>query len=188
MALSDIVAKILAQAKLEAEQVERDLKAEAAAIFTENEKKIAAMKEQLATKTADKVKQMKMKTKVLIDSEKQNAILNKKRDILQDLFRRSREEFCAMSPSEMQEILTAAFAKIPESSGTVLPAAGATAVVKSAMKNAGQNFSLGDEGDFEGGFIFMGEKVEIDFSFAAVFEKEVRPKLELEISQMIFPN
>lgn len=186
MALSDIVQKILDDANLKAKQISSKSEALMKEINIENESKIEKMIEEKEVEVQKKEKAMISKTNNLILGERRNLLLKKKREILADVFEKAKKVLSQTSDKDLEEIITGAFSTISEEEGIIYPAKGSKSLIENVMKKAGKSYKIGNEKDFLGGFIFVSNDSEIDLTFEAIIDKIIKPKLELDIAQLLF--
>lgn len=188
MALSDIIQKIINDAQQEAEIIGKSAEAEVAEIMSKNNQKIDDLKKSIHLKTEDKTKEMIKKTTTLAEVERKNLLLAKKRKILTMVLQKSLEKFLDLPNGEMEKIFTSVLKNITEKEGHIYPAKDQIEIIKNALKNSGRNFKIAEGKNFKGGFLFINENTEIDYSIQSIINKEVFPLVELEIAKVLFSN
>jgi vacuolar-type H+-ATPase subunit E/Vma4 len=181
MSVAAIVAKIASDARAESEKIAARAKTKIAELKKSAELKVAEVEKFWDEKAVEKISGTERKIGNLIAAERKSIFSRAKKEILDEVFVAARKEFSNLKTDELVELFGSALKTIPEKTGEIVPARGAEEVCKKAIATAGKNFTLGAAGGFDGGFIFVGEKTEIDFSFETIFEKVLRSKLELEI-------
>ena len=188
MALSEIIDEILNSAREKKEQILENAKQCAAEIAKNADTKIAEIEKNYAEKTEQKLKTSETKIENLISNEEKNILSNEKRKLVDEVFAAAARDFSQISENDLIELCAAAFAKIKQKSGQILPGRNFKKICERAAQKTGVNFKICDEQSFAGGFIFANESVEIDFSLPTIFEKIAKKKLELEIYENLFEN
>ena len=186
MALKDITQKIVEDANEEAKKILEDAKIEADKIISSSKEKAKELKENILKKAEEKAISMRKRVNTLAESESRNMFLSKKREYLNKAFEETKKYLSSMPKDKKDEIFISFFTKLEEDNGIIYPAKNSTQEIESAMKKAGKNYTLGEEGDFLAGFIFEGKTTLIDFSFDSIVDKEVRSTMFSKPSNILF--
>lgn len=188
MALSDITQKILADAQAEAAQINAQAEKEAKTLEAEAHAKAEATKKRIEDETAQRERDMERKTHSLAQTERKSLLLSKKRALIEKVFAEAKKKLGALPAKELDELLVSFLTQITEKAGTVYPAAAHREAVQKALKVTGKHFTLGEEKDFAGGFVFVGVEAEVDFSFDSIIERDVRPQAEIAVTKTLFAD
>jgi len=186
MTTSNIVKEILADAEKEAKEIALKAEKEEKEIIKQYAEKIKKMENDFLQEKQKKEAVMNNKTKSLAESEKNNAILKKKREILKKAFEKAKEDFSNLSKQEIEKLLTASITNIQEKEGIIYANEDCFSIMEKIIKKEGKNFKMKKNKDFPGGFLFVNDKVEMDFSFDAIIDKKVKLKMELQIASILF--
>ncbi len=192
MSLEDIKTKILSDAGTQAERIAKDTEAKITQIKSATQAEIADnRKKKLIT-----IKQKALNTtrSVLISAmmTKKNALLKKKRQILDKVFSQVIQKLADLNDEKYQKILAWQMQKLTQinlGKPTIIAPQGKSELIKNvANKILGDNnFQISDnETDkIKSGFIVKSSETKIDFSFSNLI-KEIKPTIEGKVSKILF--
>lgn len=187
MALSDLIAKILNDAKKEVASIETNTAQQIEQIENENELKITNRKKEIANNTAEKKIAMQRKVKILGEMQRRNLILQAKQESIENVLESLVESILNLPEAEYEKIIVALFEKTGQIENAVFHAAkGKENITISGMKKAKMAYKQGASKDIRGGFILISETLEIDNSIESIIKNEFRKELELKISKTLF--
>lgn len=183
MALQDILAAITAKADKKIEQARADLQKENSQLRQESEKRIAKRKQEIEVSKQQKLDQMKAKAETHASAVKRNAVLSKKKELLDRLYGKVAEDLAELSDKEIEPLLRKCVKGI-KAKGEIYPSKKHAALLKKICPS--EQFRIKDPKHFKGGFLFVSEREEQDFTFEHLVEEVLRPKTELETSHTLF--
>lgn len=175
MSLQDILQKILDEAKLEIEKIQKDLEQEKLALQKEFEKEKSLELEKLSQKKSEAEKKIKQKIDSMARREVKQKMLSVRHWIITKAMNSFAEYLEKLSDNKYEEILKKLFAKISEKEGVILAPANRLELTK---KIAPKGFSVEKDDSIKGGFIAKLGKAEIDNTFKNLvfseFQNEIR--------------
>ena len=182
MALADIIAAIsakadasIAAARKAHQQALSDLKDQATKSIDQNKQNIAMQKEA-------KKKQMRLKSEAHAQMIERNAELQKKQELLDQLYGAVVTELHNLSDSDKESLLKAFLAEI-SGAGEIRPAKCCEPILKKLVSG---DVTLGSTIDAAGGFIFTSDREEQDFTFEHIVATKLRPETEVETAKTLF--
>ncbi len=185
MALTDILQKIIEDAEASVQESLKDAKAKTKEISKKHDVLTAEITAEMQAETLRKKASMEQKIDAHLNMESKSEEALLKTKILKEVQKKALQELVALSPEEHQKILTHLLMSVSEA-GTVHPAKGQRSTLERAMQSSGVSYSLGEEADISGGFLFVGDTVDVDGSYETLLMKEVLPKIETELSKILF--
>ena len=183
MALQDILAAITADADRQIEEARINLQKELTALREESERRTAKRKQEIAVQKQQKIAQLTAKAQTHAISRKRNAILAKKKELLDTVYTKAIIEFCSISDDNAEKLLRACINTITEK-GEIYPSKVHALLLKKICPS--EQFSMKDPTDAKGGFLFVSKKEEQDFTFENIMQYMVRPRTELAIANDLF--
>lgn len=187
MALSDLIAKILNDAKKDVAQIEADTAKNIENLENEYEQKTQDRKVEIEASTAKRKEAMLKKVKMLGETERRNAILNAKQEVINQVFEQSVEKLMNLPEAEYEKIIVALFEKTGNIQGAVFHSPkGKENITISAMKKAKMAYKQGSSIDIQGGFTLTSDTIDIDNSIENLVKKELRQQIQLELSKTLF--
>lgn len=183
MALQDILAAITAQADAQIAAARQAHQKELTELREESERSIAKRKQEIATSKQQKMEQLTAKAHTHASVDKRNAVLRKKKELLDTVFAKTLDALAALPESEVEPLLRACIKAI-SGKGEIHPAACHEALLKKICPS--EQFSLQKPTNAKGGFVFVSKTAERDCTFEHLVEHVLRPKMELSISQQLF--
>jgi len=186
MALADITEKILIDAQKRADDILADAghKAEEIHENTENLKHELA-KEGEASLEKTLTENEKRVTSAALQETKLE-LERTKREMVDEVFSSALKHLCSLADKEYESFLVSLMEKIPKHiSGVITAASGKISITEKAVKSAGIDARVKEEGGFEGGFLFTGEKFEYNATFERIVE-DTKGELEIEVARILF--
>ncbi|HIQ50193.1 MAG TPA: hypothetical protein EYH56_03295 [Nanoarchaeota archaeon] len=167
MEIEKVVEEIISSAKVEAERIVKEGEKEAEKILSEAKKKAETIKQQKLEQVKKLVEEMKKREKALAKLKEREMIMEKKKELIEEILNEIREKFFNLQGKQREKIIQALAEKAGKDWKKVYVSKKDVALVKSIFKN-----SQVKESDLFGGFIVENEdgSIRIDMSFEAVFE------------------
>lgn len=182
MALQDILDAIIAQADEQIAQARSEHNKRMSALREESEQALTDSKQQLALQKEERKDQMRRKAHVHAQMLQRNAELAKKQELLDRLYSDTVTALTKLPGKEQESFLERCLKSI-KGKGTVRPAKEHAASLKKLLP---KDMELGDPVDAAGGFIFLSEKEERDFTFEHLVSSALRPSTEVESAESLF--
>lgn len=189
MALSDIINKILEEAQKKAAEILKAAEEEIAKYKTEIEQDKKQQEVEFLEKMDLKKKNIDRKMDTTINMEERNQVLKVKQSLIHETFDKAVEAICKVADSEYKTILEnllKASSIQDYKSGSLVPAKGKSAVTKELVAKINPQITVMEEGDFKGGFIFQGDKLEIDSTIESIVLKNLKPSIESDVAKLLF--
>jgi len=115
------------------------------------------------------------------------AVSTAQQEIVDSIFTSVKDELQSLSGDDLTTVFVSLLKKIDVEKGEVKVCGGKKTELESAIKTAKKDFTVSEcAEDCDGGFIFVGDGFEMDFSFSALVEKELRPAQEGKIFKELF--
>jgi V/A-type H+-transporting ATPase subunit E len=197
MNAEQVVQKILAEAKAEAEKIVNDAKAKVAEQGDQLDTQIAEFEDKTAqlAKEAAEDKLQRMLAGARMDNGKQ--FLAAKGEILNDIFEQSKKAVNDLSDERYLAWVTAAMKQAVESGDEeVIIGKDEKRIDESFISRVNQQLGAGFKGnltlssqraDISGGFILARGKVQVNASTDVMIEN-LKESMQIELSQMLFDN
>ena len=183
MAIQDILATIAAEADKKIKQFRETHQSELSSMRQESEQRTAKKKQEIAVSKEQKMGQLKGKAQSHADAHTRNALLSKKKDLLDSIYSDAVVELSKLSDKEIEPLLQACV-KLIKTKGEIHPSEKHEKLLKKIC--SGDKFSMQKPTKAKGGFLFVSEKEERDFTFEHIVSQMLRPKTELEVSHNLF--
>ena len=197
MNAEQVVQKILAEAKAEAEKIVNDAKAKAAEQGDQLDTQIAEFEDKTAqlAKEAAEDKLQRMLAGARMDNGKQ--LLAAKVEILNDIFKQSRKAVNDLSDERYLAWVTAALKQAVESGDEeVIIGKDEKRIDEAFISRVNKQLGAGFKGnlslssqraDISGGFILARGKVQVNASTDVMIEN-LKESMQIELSQMLFDS
>lgn len=187
MALVDIITLIEREAAEKASSLLDTAKAEASSLVEAAEakakKEVASLEKDgiITRETLEKRKSSEFKRNERI------AVSTAQQELVDSVFALAEQELQNLSGEKLSEVFVSLLKKIPSEKGEVVVCGGKKSEMEAAVKTAKKDFVVSENTDTcSGGFLYIGDGFEMDFSFKALIEKELRPSKEGEIFKALF--
>jgi len=187
MALTDILDQIKKEADAEVDKLNAERDEQIYAIQKEFAKTRETRSEEMEKRIEGNVAKVKSRAETFAKMQTRNNLLTAKRKLLREILDNSTKAL--ISGNDVEKILVALLKKAAGEfkEGEIVPAKGMESEVKKALSASGAPFELSSKtADIQGGFILLSGKVEVDFSFGSILEKELWNELEMKLNQMLF--
>ena len=185
MALQDIINAIIAAADADIEQARRAHQQEMTNLREEAERSLATKKQEIASSRERKKEQLRSKAENHAAIQKRNAVLTKKRELLDRVFDAVVDKLVATDAAALETLLRSCLKTIA-AKGTIHPASAHEALLQ-RLADSGQ-FTIGSTIDAKGGFLFVSDKEEADFTFEHLVQENLRSSKELDVSKQLFTS
>lgn len=183
MALQDILTAIVAQSDRQIEDARSRHKKHLSELREKSERVIAKMKQEIAVQKEQKKQQLHAKAETHVAMLKRNSLLQKKQQLLDETYAMVVEKLEKLSASETENLLRACVKQI-KGKGTLHPAKGQEAVLKKISPS--EQFTMGESMTAKGGFLFVSEKEEQDFTYEHLVSHLLRPQTEVVTAHELF--
>ena len=187
MSLTDLISQIEKEADTAIAKLNDERDKAIYEIQKEYEKKREHKTKEINKRAEDNIDKVTKRADTFANMEIRNHLLTAKRQLLADI---SAKIVQALADSRHYERLLVALlkhAKKEFKEGTVVPAKGKEEETKKAMRAAEVDYELAARSaKIKGGFILKADKVEINFSFESILEKELWSDLEMKLSKLLF--
>jgi len=183
MALNDILAAIVAQADQQIEDARQRHKKHLSELREKNERAIAKKKQEIAVQKEQKKQQLQAKAETHVSMLKRNALLLKKQQLLNETYAMVVEKLSSLSSAEAESLLRACVKQI-KAKGVLHPAKGQEDVLKKIAPS--EQFTIGDSIKAKGGFLFVSEKEEQNFTYEHLVSHLLRPHTEVDTAHELF--
>lgn len=185
MALDDILSAITAQADQKIKEARSVHQKNLTKIRELGERTVATKKQEIATQKEQRKAQLTAKTQNAAAMFTRNALLGKKRELLDRTYANVVEELSKLPHDQVEPLIRACLKSIRDE-GTIHPAKEHEGLVKKCADAS--RFHLGEPVKAKGGFIFISKTKEQDCTFEHLVSEALRPMSELEISQLLFSD
>jgi vacuolar-type H+-ATPase subunit E/Vma4 len=187
MALQDILNHILAEAEQKAADIAAAAQAEADELVKTAESEAEAEQAALKKAAIEKAEQMQTKVQNMVVHQQKSQTLETKRRVVDEVFTEALAALQKISNAEKEHIYARMLSSIDETTGAIHPAQNDEALLKQVLKKSGKDFTVAEPIESVGGFHFVGQTLEIDFRFEEVLRTTVRPQVEKEVIDLLFP-
>ncbi|PIR48327.1 hypothetical protein COU80_05145 [Candidatus Peregrinibacteria bacterium CG10_big_fil_rev_8_21_14_0_10_55_24] len=183
MALADILVAISSHADQRIAEARTVHQKHLTQLREASERAIAGKKQSIAQQKEQRKNQLKAKAENHAAMVKRNALLRKKRELLDSTYAAVTEKLSALPPNTVEPLLRACLKSI-RGKGIIHPARKHADLLKRLADSA--QFSMGEPIDAAGGFLFSSLKQEQDCTFEHLISEVLRPQTELEVSRSLF--
>jgi vacuolar-type H+-ATPase subunit E/Vma4 len=182
MPLQDILNAIVAQTDQKITEERSAHQKKLSAMREASERSLSTKKQDLALQKEKKKAQLHAKAEAHADAVLRNALLSKKRELLDQLYSKALTELSSL-PDEKVEPLLATFLQKISAKGSIIPSDNHLKLLKKLVKD-GLQVEKPVKG--AGGFLFVSNLQEQDFTFEHIVQEWLRPKTELNVSKKLF--
>lgn len=183
MALQDILDAIIAQADQQITSARSGHQKRISEMREAAERSQAKKKQDLAMQKEKKKAQMQLKAQAHAETSKRNTVLQKKRELLDQLYSKTLEQLAALPDDKVEPVLRTCLKSIT-TKGTLHPSEAHAALLKKIAPS--EQFTMGKPVSTKGGFIFSSPKAEQDCTLEHLVKEWLRPQTELDVSQKLF--
>lgn len=183
MAIDDLLAAITDETDRRIAEAKEAHRAQLSSMREDSERRLLKKRQDLSDQCADKEKQMRAKADVHIALNRRNAILQKKQSLLESFYDDVVAQMAEEKPAALESFLKKCLDGI-EGKGEIRPAKKHEALIKKLAD--GKQFTIGRAIDAAGGFTFVSDDQEYDFTFEHIVRLQVRPHTEVEVASVLF--
>lgn len=183
MALQDILAAITGNADKRIADARSEHQRTLTQLREESERALAKKKQELAVTKQERMKQLEAKAHTHALAQKRNMVLGKKKELLDRVYEEAVSKLSKLDEKEIEELLRACIKSI-KGKGEIRPSAAHEKLLKKICPS--EQFKMGSTTNAKGGFLFVSDTEEQDFTFENIVGNVLRPQSELTISSMIF--
>lgn len=185
MALSDIIKKLQEDMEQEIKLISEKAETKMQDLKKSFEQEMKEIEKEIDQKMEAKKKDINRKMETMLSMEDRIITLNAKQEICSKAYAQAIEKLITMKDSDYESFLIKLLKSVPLDKGSLTPAKGKSQATKKAVEQAKKTFSVGKEGDFEGGFKIELNNVAIDLSFKTLL-KQLREKTEPDVAHLLF--
>jgi|AP45_3_1055517.scaffolds.fasta_scaffold55074_2 vacuolar-type H+-ATPase subunit E/Vma4 len=183
MALQDILAAITAEADKYITDARTEHQRSVTQLREESERNLAKKKQEIAVSKQQKMDQLTTKAQTHANAQKRNAVLSTKKEMLDTVFAKAAQKLSEVSDKDIEPLLRVCIKGI-KAKGIIHPSTKHADLLKKICPS--EQFRIEKPTHAKGGFLFVSEKEEQDFTFEHLMEHVVRPSHELSISKTLF--
>ncbi|MBT4119736.1 MAG: hypothetical protein HOG89_01240 [Candidatus Peribacter sp.] len=183
MALQDILAAITAEADKQIASARTEHQRALTQMREESERNLSKKKQEIAVSKQQKMDQLSAKAHTHAHAQKRNAVLAKKKELLDNVFATASKELSAVDDKEIEPLLRSCLKRI-KNKGVIHPSSKHADLLKKICPS--EQFRIEKPTNAKGGFLFVSDKEEQDFTFEHLMEHVVRPSHELATSKILF--
>ncbi len=183
MAIHDILAAITQETDRRIAAAKESHRTQMSTLREESDRRLLAKKQELASQCNKKEQQMRSKTRTHLALQRRNAVLQKKQTLLEQLYGSIAEAFAKEKPAVLEKFFENCLNHI-KGNGEIRPAKEhAELIGKIADK---KRFTIGKAVDALGGFIFVSDTQERDYTFEHLAREQLRPHTEVAVAASLF--
>jgi len=149
----------------------------------QSERRLSTRKQEIAVSKEQRKGQFKAKAEAHAESHKRNALLSKKRELLDRVYAKVANDLSKIPDDKAEKLLRTCLKKISDK-GEIFPSKKHEALLKKIAPS--EQFSLKNASDATGGFLFSSKTQEYDCTFEHLVQEWLRPKTELEAAHLLF--
>jgi vacuolar-type H+-ATPase subunit E/Vma4 len=184
MALQDILQAITHEADERIKSAQSEHKKKLKTMRETHELSVLDAQQRINEQKKRKMIQLKERAESHAHMVARHSLLQKKQELLQDVYAQVVDALTNLPKDKMEAFLKRCL-DIIEGKGTIHPAKNSEAILK---KLAGDGQKMGEAIDAKGGFRFVGEKQECDFTFEFLVKEVLRHQSETEIAPTLFQD
>ncbi len=188
MSLSDIFNKIEEETKKQLSAIEQEKQDTISELKENNEKRIQDSILTIISNQNKRKDEIKRKMLTTLKMDERNMVLKKKQQILKDVFDSIIERFKDLPDSDHEKFIKKHIRGLPDdikNDISVVSAKGKKSITEKLFKGKYDNPVI-EEGEFNGGFIFRSNQMEINCTIEELLIREYKPELEPEIASLLF--
>lgn len=172
MALSDLIAQIEKDAKDTIARLEKEYAENHEQLKKEYKQKEAELKASGEKQFESEAEAIRRKNFALADMESKRILLEKKREIVEEAYKKAVEGLKKLPEDKQVALLSSMLTKLAENvdKGKIYPAKGSKSIIKKAITKSKCGFQLEDKenSDITGGFILKTSDMEVDSSYESI--------------------
>ena len=183
MALHDILSAITAEADKQIAALKAQHERTIADAASRADHELDRVTADLDLQKAQKSEQLIRKARQNAEQIRRNALLQRKREILDTLYASVLDRLSQESDAVLEPLFAACLSRL--TGGEIRPAKKHLALLKKL--SAGKGFTIGESIDALGGFRCISKTREEDCRLESIVQDLLRPRTELAISEQLFP-
>lgn len=183
MAFEDILSAITQETDRRIAEAKDTHKQRIASMREQSERRLAQRKQEIAAQRGEKEQLMRAKAETHVALQRRNEILHKKRELLDRCYDDVKAALAKQKPAVIEKLLTHFLHNIKDK-GDILPAKAHKDVL--AKIADGKKFTIGKPIDAIGGFVFVSDAQEFDYTFENLIDNDLRPRTEVDVSHALF--
>lgn len=183
MALDDILSAITQETDRRIAGAKTSSQERLVSMRQQGEQRLATKKQEINLQRQEKEKMMRAKADTHMSLARRNAILRKKQELLERCYNDVEKKLTALKPADLKKLLTACLSSI-DGNGEIRPAAVHAKLLEEIVD--AKRFKIGKPVDTSGGFIFVSDKSESDFTFKSLVHNRLRPETEVHVASTLF--
>ncbi|MDA1209025.1 MAG: hypothetical protein O2904_03260 [bacterium] len=149
----------------------------------QSERRLSTRKQEIAVSKEQRKAQFKAKAEAHAESHKRNALLSKKRELLDRVYAKITVDLSKLSDDKAEKLLRACLKKITEK-GDIFPSKKHEALLIKIAPS--EQFAVKAVTSASGGFLFSSKTQENDFTFDHLVQEWLRPQTELDAAHKLF--
>lgn len=149
----------------------------------DSEQRLARKRTQIGEQRDQRMRQMKEKTESHARMSRSKALLKRRQEFMDRLYADALDQMVNLPKDKTEAFLELCLKQIT-SKGTILPAKSQEAILKKILPSG---CTLGDTIDAVGGFRFVSDKEEQDFTYEFLIHRLLREQTEVSAAAMLFP-
>ncbi len=181
MALSHILAAITAEADA---AISAATKAHATALkemSDAHERDVSSIRSTVKHQKSERLHQLKKRAESHTDMMLRHAVLQRKQELLDEFYASAIRELAALPAAQTERLLAAWIEKLP-SKGTIIP----SKTHEPMLKKLHGDHTLAPAMQAAGGFRFVSEKEDRDYTYEFLVKHLLRPETEIEVAGQLF--
>ncbi len=183
MALQDILAAISAQADQQIQRARSEHHKQLTKMREQSERAIATKKQDIALQKEQRKAQLTAKAENHAAMYIRNAELSKKQELLDRTYDNVIAELSKLPDEDLKRLIESCLKGI-KGKGAIHPAKKHESLLNKLADSS--QLTIGESIDAKGGFKFISDTQEQDYTFEHLVSEVLRPKTELEISHLLF--
>lgn len=181
MALSHILAAITVEADATIAAATRAHAAAVKDMADAHERAVQTIRSTVKHQKNERMHQLKKRAEDHTDMMKRHAVLQRKQELLDEFFGKVTKALAALPVAETERLLSSWVAKLPKG-GTVIPSKIHEPILKKIIGD--REMAPAMEG--AGGFRFVSEKEDRDYTYEFLVKNILRPDTEIEVAGQLF--
>ncbi len=186
MAIEDIKKTILAEAKRQIEQIEKEDQLKIQGAQSEWQKKVTAKKTEIIALAQRKAEQKIQQASFQFKIQSQTEVLKKKQKILDKVYQKVEEKLKELDETAYIELMKKLIEQLPDTEGKLVSSPEKQDLLKKALRKTNKKYGVAAETiTGAGGFIFHSKEIDIDNTFAALVSQAKEQTL-LDVTKILF--
>lgn len=184
MALQDILQAITDEADTRISEAQAAHKKTMKEMKDQHDASLSAALSRIRQHKEQRKRQMRSRAEAQARMVSSHALLNRKRQLLDRLYDGVVEGLAKLPAAKADHLLAACIKRL-RGKGTIHPSAAHGSHLK---KLAGSAFAMGEPVESAGGFRFVGDTEDHDYTFEFLAHRVLRPDTEIDAARRLFPS